>query len=556
AFNDTNTAYGKRVGHVFTEPGTWIIAVEVQDMSGNVGTAQITHTVIDPDTVFTGNRTICVGAGDQTNYPGSQTVATVAAAISALQGLSQTGRILLERGQTYNEQQLVIQNIPNFYLGAYGTGARPIVAGTGRATGGQSIFANFSSNRDIQFVGVQLQGPWDATTENGNLIKGYRRPGDDGDERDYELFYDCVFDGLEIAIDFGKQNNGLSSTAWKGEYVHNCDFPSYQDMQIFHASAPMSYLSVTGSRLMQHPDAMMGQNGKYGSPRYNQHTPHRAAWAGYCYYAAVEFFSRNNWTENSKPSTQSALRWNTGRKQGASGVVERCYLEGGRANFNLEDAESAIDRANDNLLIEKCLCILSADGRYFVISDTNGLTFRNNLCINPNVPRLKTGQDDSLLFTPGGLVNGAVPNEVYSNTFAHLKSDANILAASWDGGTSGIRELRGVVGLDGLQNFVDENNILYCPNASGGQVAAEAVSTGLSATALVTVAGAYSSYYLGAKWQPNFTTMQTQWATPSGDVQVYEPTASSPFDGTATGIVAIDDFWGNLRTGTPNQGAF
>ncbi|MEO1308743.1 MAG: hypothetical protein AAFV38_12685, partial [Pseudomonadota bacterium] len=26
AFNDTNTAYGKRVGHVFTEPGTWIIA--------------------------------------------------------------------------------------------------------------------------------------------------------------------------------------------------------------------------------------------------------------------------------------------------------------------------------------------------------------------------------------------------------------------------------------------------------------------------------------------------------------------------------------------------
>ena len=199
--------------------------------------------------------------------------------------------------------------------------------------------------------------------------------------------------------------------------------------------------------------------------------------------------------------------------------------------------------------------VIAADSRYFVISDTNGLTFRNNLCINPNVPRLKTAQDDALFFTPGGLVSPGTPNEVYSNTFVHLKSNANVLAASWDGGTSGVRQLRGVV-VDGtLQNLVNENNILYCPNASGGQVASGAVATGLTGTPLTTVSGSYSSYYLGAKWQPQFLTMQTQWATPSGDVQVYVPTAAGPFDGTATGVVAIDDFWGTIRGASPNQGA-
>ena len=280
AFNDTNTAYGKRVGHVFTEPGTWIIAVEVQDFSGNVGTAQMTHTVGDPETAFPGNRTICVGSG--TGAPaGAQTVASIPAAITAMQNLGQTGRILLERGQTYTEQLLDLRNsASNWYISAYGTGAKPIVLGTGRASGGQSIFTNQSENRDIIFDGVQLQGPWDATTETGNIIKGYRRPADGGSERTYELFNDCAFVALEIGIDFGKQDAGLNSSAFKGEYVHNCDFPSYQDMQLFHASAPNSYLSVTGSRLMQDPNALMGQNGKYGSPRYNQHTPHRAAHAG------------------------------------------------------------------------------------------------------------------------------------------------------------------------------------------------------------------------------------------------------------------------------------
>ena len=210
AFNDTNTAYGKRVGHVFTEPGTWIIDVEVQDFSGNVGTAQMTHTVGDPETAFPGNRTILVGTSDQATYPESQTVSSLAEAIAAQDALGQTARILMQRGTVRREQQLEIgDRLRNFHLGAYGQGPRPILAGDNPGNPGRiPPLLDLTLSGDLRITGVQLQGAWDSRSETGSLVDGLRWQATE-DQRRYGVIRDCVFDGLEIAVELGRQDAAL-----------------------------------------------------------------------------------------------------------------------------------------------------------------------------------------------------------------------------------------------------------------------------------------------------------------------------------------------------------
>jgi hypothetical protein len=133
-WNDLNTSYGFLPSHVYSTPGTYNPVFRVYEPDGTfVGEDTVEVVVANPDTTFSGTRTILVdpaNVGDATNYPNANVVTTWAAAYSALQALNQTGQILLKRGSTtqITSTQQPGTSIDNLYVGAWGPGStRPII---------------------------------------------------------------------------------------------------------------------------------------------------------------------------------------------------------------------------------------------------------------------------------------------------------------------------------------------------------------------------------------------------------------------------------------------
>lgn len=127
-----NEATGFLTAHVFETPGTYVVTAGVQDRAGRLGPAgSVTITVTDPESAYAGAATRCVSrAGDFTGAPtGCNTVAStdLAAHVNWLNA-SANRRLLLRRGETWPGVTLALTGSGPNTLGAFGTGARPVLA--------------------------------------------------------------------------------------------------------------------------------------------------------------------------------------------------------------------------------------------------------------------------------------------------------------------------------------------------------------------------------------------------------------------------------------------
>ena len=536
AHNDSNTAYGKRVGHSFTDPGTYTITCEVRDQSGNTASATTTITVADPDAVFPGNRTILLGNADAA-YPGAQIATSLLDARTRLNALGNTGRILIARGTDLSGTSIgFIQTSPNVYIGAYGTGARPVIGVAG------SLALDFGTNftGDIQLIGLELRGGWDSVNETGNGGGlGIRCQSTTNIQR--MILEDCHITGWGEAMRAPLEQGGTTPHA---AYIHDCDFSGnrfYSGNGIV-AESPGSFHCVTGSYLGNLPDDMMG-GPKDGN--YNNHGSIRYTGTGYAYMAVCDLFTRVGWNPSTAeptaagPVIQPCIRWSTSNRPGSSGVFERIAMEGG-FSFTAGGARSF----GSNLLIEKCLFLGHSSLLEHVSIQSPGCTIRNNIMVHPNAPT-STGQSRF------GVSVGAHPNppqpdaswpcEVYSNTFVTLMDDSNILSGSV------VHERN----LGGFDTITYTNNIIDTPNLTGGEGEA---GLNLSQTRMPTAGGLHDPWWLGARWRASTSvngeqlTMDTTYATPNDTVKEFRPGAGSAALASATGtLCAIDDFYGTLR---------
>lgn len=161
-----NIAYGAVAGHVFESPGTYTVMVTAFD-GATTSTRAVTVTVTDPNVVFSGSNTICVANGTLpvAGSNGCPTGAAVANVSTVTQLLSAAGvssgsgaankRILLKRGDSWNVTAADYIRKSNGTIGAYGTGAAPLIRFTSNNT------AFFMLNAigewtfmDLDFVGV------------------------------------------------------------------------------------------------------------------------------------------------------------------------------------------------------------------------------------------------------------------------------------------------------------------------------------------------------------------------------------------------------------------
>lgn len=116
---------GPIAAHVFDVAGTFTVKVRATDGNGQYSEATVQVTVSDPNTVYAGTKTICVSpSGNYTGCPSG------AAQKTSLPTAWSGERVLLHRGESFSAIGIQDGNT-GVQVGAYGTGAAPVVASVG-----------------------------------------------------------------------------------------------------------------------------------------------------------------------------------------------------------------------------------------------------------------------------------------------------------------------------------------------------------------------------------------------------------------------------------------
>jgi PKD repeat protein len=108
--------------HVYETAGTYTVTVTADDGTTSASTT-VSITVSNPDTVYSGTNTICIDTtGGTTGGPSGCTYAT------SMPTIESNKRYLIKRGQTISGFT-VPSTVTGVRIGAYGTGAKPVVDG-------------------------------------------------------------------------------------------------------------------------------------------------------------------------------------------------------------------------------------------------------------------------------------------------------------------------------------------------------------------------------------------------------------------------------------------
>ncbi|MBI5891273.1 MAG: PKD domain-containing protein [Nitrosomonadales bacterium] len=160
-----NSATGAEAAHVFESPGVYTVGLTATDGTNTVSNSCALIVVQDPNTVFAGTNTICVGANSApaagaNGCPAGATTAQQASFSAALNTYAYPGkRVLFQRGDTFNAATSGRLNRTGpGIVGAFGSGSAPIV----RMTGNEQILVMSSRDtpniKDWRIMDLEFDG--------------------------------------------------------------------------------------------------------------------------------------------------------------------------------------------------------------------------------------------------------------------------------------------------------------------------------------------------------------------------------------------------------------
>jgi hypothetical protein len=160
---DKNKAYGPVAAHVFETAGTYTVTLSVTDgdQTSTNGDNPITIVVADPDTTFAGTATVCVSNDtDWTGAPSGSNNVTSSDFDAMLVAHGGAGkRVLFKRDDTFScSAQTTISGVGPYTVGAFGSGAKPIVQMTGGIVSTNAVFARGSNSSNFRVMDLNFDG--------------------------------------------------------------------------------------------------------------------------------------------------------------------------------------------------------------------------------------------------------------------------------------------------------------------------------------------------------------------------------------------------------------
>ena len=557
--SNKDIAYGPRATHVFStakpqsEPYQVVCVSHDGENAPNSETIDI--TVNDPNTVFAGADTAVVSAAsDFSGAPaGAAQFTSVSAARSHLSGRA-NARLLLRAGETFGEINISETGSGTgrrYYVGRFGSGARPIIS---LATSGDGVRfntggANSSSFEELIVDGLDIRGSYDATASNpvNTSAVGINFTG--AGRLIHKTVWDCRISGMARGVlVFGPTQ---FTTPARNFYMGNTVITNWLDYGVFCDDA--GDFGLSGCRVQQ-PTGTINGSGKGSSPFHPDHGPFRIsrAW-GTTVFTCCDFASFNDWSSlssgNSSRSFQPIIRWNTGN--GGTDpelVVDRFRGEGGA--FRLFNGVS-VDGGSGGSSTRNPAWVV-ADRVHHILTDHSpespniplgGTTVRNCTFVVPDTPAGWSVGFSQFVETGGTGPQGAGNQdrrvEAYSNAFIDLRRDAYAGARpEVSFYSSNTNRPFNAGGLGSFTNKYLGNNVHYAPNMVDGAPADEATN--------LDTAGRYTVLYDGERYES--ASVDTNRAYGSEVTASYAPLSGSNAIGAASGKVSILDMNGDLRS--------
>ena len=537
AHNDLNEGRGKEVGHTYTSPGTYTVTCTVYGPNGLIGTASTSITVGDPDIVFAGDKTILVNAAGASDaaYSGATVVTSWDAARTEMNSRTTAHRCLFRRGEAFTANNSLLglnagDDNPNLYIGAYGSGARPII----NRQGGRLLQTGTAFTGDLVITGLDLRGGWNSLNETGNTQEFIRLYTYDTPRM--HVINDCIIDGGFMGVYLP----GSGGAAGKVPSTHICNttITGWGDYAVFSFGGQDEAVSIEGSAFIRKGLAWEGGSGSFSTG--NSQGCVRIQRRMRVNIRVCDMFSKCSWTVSGGiPGQQPPLRFNTYGVTGHFSHVDRCSFEGG-ADVISYDNDQGNGVATVNSIIERSIMVAGPITERMVRFEGTGQTVRNNLMIVPNAKRFRNWE--SMFDWQSNTPANQDPVNLHNNTLVNYLDDTNRSGEDLTRFTSG-----------STGNYTDineENNVIWTPNATG-QGLSDPVLTSVD---MVTVGGAWTPRYIGHIWSGQ-QTLDTTYATPTGFMKDYRPDTGSPLIDAASGLKPYDDFYGNVRGLSPDIGA-
>ena len=162
--NDKNKTYGPVAAHVFETPGVYTVSLTTKDLHGDTAYESVKITVQDPNTVFSGNNTVCFStSGNFSGCPsGARHIKTSSS--SDIKGYIAPGRrLLMRRGERWTGSNIRIYSDGPGIIGAFGTGNKPVFDNIGFdvAAGVPPVLGKPGTRdwrvMDIEFINTQAR---------------------------------------------------------------------------------------------------------------------------------------------------------------------------------------------------------------------------------------------------------------------------------------------------------------------------------------------------------------------------------------------------------------
>jgi hypothetical protein len=167
-FGDPGSEYndlpGWTAGHVYDKPGVYTITLVMTDSSGKTSTATSSVTVASDNRpiIYVDN----VNGSDSNN--GLTPDTAVKTPVKAISMISSNVQILFHRGQSWDLNQTLRIQGTNVTVGAYGTGANPVIV---RGVGdGVDCFYIYKTSSNIVFQDLTFDSIWPAVNGVADLI--------------------------------------------------------------------------------------------------------------------------------------------------------------------------------------------------------------------------------------------------------------------------------------------------------------------------------------------------------------------------------------------------